>query len=235
MPGLIPGGMPTVTLSDAAALRLETISFFLVAFLLAAWGVKGLWNLLRRDWPALPRLSYPAALGMTGLWGLLFVLVLTMIAGTRELLTPGAWEKRGVTYRLKKGEERVPPVSDATAEDRERRLRDLGRALLAFAATHEGRFPHRDETDEIDDALWRLPNRPASNYRYVPGATADGKGGKQVVAYEPMLFDSGQLVLLSDGTVEAMTPEALAEALPPEEVAERVKVRNRKDDSFMEP
>ena len=37
------------------------------------------------------------------LWGLLFMLVLTMISGARELLTPGAWEKKGATYQLKAG------------------------------------------------------------------------------------------------------------------------------------
>jgi hypothetical protein len=35
------------------------------------------------------------------LWGLLFLLILTMISGARELMTPGAWEKHGSTYRLK--------------------------------------------------------------------------------------------------------------------------------------
>jgi hypothetical protein len=29
--------------------------------------------------------------------------VLLMISGTRELMTPGAWEKRGTTYQLKPG------------------------------------------------------------------------------------------------------------------------------------
>ena len=27
-------------------------------------------------------------------------IVLTMISGARELMTPGAWERNGVTYRL---------------------------------------------------------------------------------------------------------------------------------------
>jgi hypothetical protein len=35
------------------------------------------------------------------LWGLLFLLILTMISGARELMTPGAWEKHGSTYELK--------------------------------------------------------------------------------------------------------------------------------------
>lgn len=233
----IPGGMPSisVTLSEAASLRLETISFFLMGFLLAAWGVKGLWNLLQRDWTSLPRLSYRAALGLTTVWGLLFVLVLTMISGARELLTPGAWEKTGATYRLKSDAAPAsPPVSDATLEQRQEHLRLLGRELLVFAAKHEGRFPSREETGEIDELHWQLPRRPASFYIYVPGATAEGHRN-QVVAYEPMLYGDAQFVLLSDGSVEAMTTELLAERLPAEEVAERIKIENQKDGSFYLP
>ena len=96
-------GMPQLTLSDLAAARLDSISFFLGMLLLFAWIVKVLWNSLGKDFKSLPQLSYLRALMLVTLWGLLFVLVLTMISGTRELLTPGAWEKQGVTYRLKDG------------------------------------------------------------------------------------------------------------------------------------
>jgi len=202
------GGMPTVTLSDAAAMRLETISFFLVGFLLSAWGVKGLWNLLRRDWPALPRLSYRAALGLTGLWGLLFVLVLTMISGTRELLTPGAWEKHGVTYGLKGDDEAGPAVVDASVEERRRHLEGLGRALLAFAATHEGKFPSREEVGEVGDGLWRLPRRPASYYLYAPDGATPGDR-ERVIAVEPTIYGDEPLGLFADGRVDRMTAEAL--------------------------
>lgn len=94
-------GMPQITLSDIAAARFDSISFFLVLLLLLAWLVQLLWNLLGRDFRKLPRLSYPRALAAVTLWGLIFLLVLTMISGARELLTPGAWEKQGATYRLR--------------------------------------------------------------------------------------------------------------------------------------
>lgn len=94
-------GMPTFNLSDVARLRLDAISFFLGVLLLIAWGVKGLWNALAKDFPRLPRMSYGRAIGVMSLWGLLFVIVLTMISGARELMTPGAWEKQGATYKLK--------------------------------------------------------------------------------------------------------------------------------------
>jgi hypothetical protein len=99
----ILAGMPSVTLTDVTRMRLQSISLFLVILLLCAWGVQALWNYLRRDFPRLPRMSYGRALAVMSLWGLIFVIVLTMISGARELLTPGAWEKDGMTYRLKDG------------------------------------------------------------------------------------------------------------------------------------
>jgi hypothetical protein len=93
--------MPVVTLSDTAELRLSGISFFLLTILLVAWGVRALWNLLRRDFPRLPFLDYKRSVALVVLLGLCFNVVLLMIAGTRELMTPGAWEKSGATYQLK--------------------------------------------------------------------------------------------------------------------------------------
>ncbi len=102
LPAVAHAGMPVgPTLSEMARARAETISFFLVVLLLSALAVKALWNHLRRDFPRLPRLTYGKACGVVALWGLLFVVVLLMISGARELLTPGAWERDGVTYRLK--------------------------------------------------------------------------------------------------------------------------------------
>ena len=99
--GTAHAGMPVVTLSDTAELRLSGISFFLLTILLVAWGVRALWNLLRRDFPRLPFLDYKRSVALVVLLGLCFNVVLLMIAGTRELMTPGAWEKNGATYQLK--------------------------------------------------------------------------------------------------------------------------------------
>src|SRR5687767_15469398 len=77
-------GMPSITLTDVARIRLENISFFLAGFLVSAWLVKLVWNYLGRDWTFLPRLSYGKALGLMTLWSLLFILVLTMICGAGE-------------------------------------------------------------------------------------------------------------------------------------------------------
>jgi hypothetical protein len=106
--GSAVAGMPSVTLSDAASLRLSGISFFLALLLLAAWGFKALWNYLRRDFSRLPFLSYRMALAFVLLLGLLLNVVLLMIAGTRELMTPGAWEKSGISYKLRGGDSSAP-------------------------------------------------------------------------------------------------------------------------------
>ncbi len=100
VPSTAQAGMPSITLTDIARMRVQTISFFAMGLLLSSWFVQLLWNYLRRDFSVLPRLNYGRALGVVILWGLLFVLVLTMISGARELMTPGAWEKQGATYRL---------------------------------------------------------------------------------------------------------------------------------------
>lgn len=99
-------GMPrfsireVVYVSETGTNRLEAVSFFFVVSLILGAVIQRLWNGLRNDFPRLPWLSYPKAMGVVFLWSLLFVLVLTMISGARELLTPGAWEKHGATYRL---------------------------------------------------------------------------------------------------------------------------------------
>ena len=92
--------MPSVDLSDWAILRVQTISFFLVLFLALAVVLRLIWNALAHDFPALPVLTFKRALGGVLLLSVLLAVVLTMIAGARELLTPGAWQKQGHAYRL---------------------------------------------------------------------------------------------------------------------------------------
>ncbi|MBK6999006.1 MAG: hypothetical protein IPH35_03195 [Rhodoferax sp.] len=99
-------GMPVISLSDMAKLRLSGISFFVVLILLVALLVRFLWNFLRRDFPKLPSLDFKRSLALVLLLGLCFNLILLMISGTRELMTPGAWEKRGATFKLKSSYEK---------------------------------------------------------------------------------------------------------------------------------
>ncbi len=60
----------------------EAISFFLAALLVSAFAVRWLWNRLAKDFAWLPRLSVGTSLAVVAVWGLLFLVVLTMIAAT---------------------------------------------------------------------------------------------------------------------------------------------------------
>ncbi len=104
MPGVLPGSWtaenPDMAATDSesvgvAPMRPQAISFFVAGFLLSAWLVMRLWNAVRRDFPALPSMTYPRSPGVLTLWGLAFIVVLTMISGARELMTPGAWRQQG--------------------------------------------------------------------------------------------------------------------------------------------
>ena len=101
MPGALPEDIDTILrLSGPADARLQSISFFLAGICVATVVVKLLWNAIAKDSGWLPYLSWTKAVAVVVLWGALFVLVLTMISGARELLTPGAWKKDGITYVL---------------------------------------------------------------------------------------------------------------------------------------
>ena len=44
-------GMPSITLTDVARMRVQTLSFFLLAFVLSSWVIQRLWNGLCKDIP----------------------------------------------------------------------------------------------------------------------------------------------------------------------------------------
>jgi hypothetical protein len=204
LPGLsalaaIPlGGMrPHPMLTDVARARLQTISFFIVVLLACALLVKLLWNWLRKDFPALPRLTYRKAVGVTGLWGLLFIIVLAMISGARELMTPGAWEKKPEGgYRLR------DPKADAAQFARHKQMEALRTALWSYATGHDGKFPPHDLVPEVPAETWLPPHPSGLRYVYVPGAAADREDVP--VAYEPGVFGGDRLVLFSSGRIAQM-------------------------------
>jgi hypothetical protein len=196
-------GMPSITLSDLARMRISTISFFLVVFLVCSWVVRWLWNSARKDFPRLPYLTYRRAVTLVVLWGLLFLLVLTMISGARELMTPGAWKKEGFTYKLKDDE--APAKAAAIERETERRaaLDRLRAALWTYARHHDGHFPPGDSPSEIPDDTWRAPDASGMRYVYTAGLEADQ--GHSPVVYEPGIFGKDRLVLLSSGKIVSMT------------------------------
>ena len=84
--------------------------------------------------------------------GLLFYVVLTMISGARELLTPGVWEKQGTGYRL-----RGDPTAWLSEEERRQAesvrmqvLRNIGNL-----ARGEGAERYRSLGADADPALAR--------------------------------------------------------------------------------
>src|SRR5581483_10699185 len=118
--------------NDSILGRVQAISFFLLTLLVCTAVVRWLWNSLQKDFPSLPRLSYGKALAGILLWGLLFIVVLTMISGARELMTPGAWQKQGFTYRL--ASQSTSAAEASPLEMRRQHLERLRTALWHFAA-----------------------------------------------------------------------------------------------------
>ncbi len=205
-------GMPSIGLADLARLRFEAISFFGAGFLACALGVRWLWNGLRGDFPRLPRLSIGRALALVGMWGLVFLLVLTMISGARELMTPGAWKKQGLTHKL--ADDPPKPPDPDPDHDRRLALDRLRAALWRYAEGHDGRFPPDRSAGEIPDDAWRVPDPSGLRYVYVPGLRVDA--GPFPLAYEPGLFGPERLALLADGSVRSLTLDAIRRARPSE-------------------
>jgi hypothetical protein len=204
MPTPLPYDYPNRirALTDTALHRLQAISFFAGVFLVCVLTIRWLWNRVRRDFPALPRLSVAGSASVVFLWGLLFVIVLTMISGARELMTPGAWKPQGFTYKLATNEPAAavdPPVGEGA---RRQHLEQLRSALMTFAATHAGRFPAQDETTAIASDLWEATGASPMRYTYVAGLKAGPL--PEILAYEPEIESDRRLVLKTNGDILLM-------------------------------
>lgn len=206
----MPAPLPTPYTKDkfphAAALdpwvdeRLQALSFFVVALLFCAAGVRWLWNLARHDWPQLPALTYPRALAFTLLWGLVAIVILTMISGARELMTPGAWRKQGWTYKLAAA---APPPEPHFREKRRAGLEQLRLALLQYAAVNGGIYPAAQDGVAAE---WSVPAHPGFEFLYRPSVQPSSAG--ELLIFEPELGDDERFVLLSNGLIGTMrTPE----------------------------
>lgn len=198
-PHPLQAGMPSIDLTDVAKLRVDAISFFLLLGFLSALGVKLIWNSFRKEFPNLPRLTYGKALGLTTLWGLLFLIVLTMISGARELMTPGAWVKQGYTYQLASNSKLSPEETEVAQlrQQRESRINNLARALLAHAASHGGEYPEKAE--EIPEGLWRTDDSTNARYEYTPDLSTNDK--EKILVYEPAIYGDKRFILQADGQI----------------------------------
>jgi hypothetical protein len=200
IPFVSHAGMPSFTLTEMAHFRLSTISFFLLIYVLASLCIYKLWNYLRKDFPRLPQLPFRKAMLLVFVWGFAFHLLLVMIAGTRELMTPEAWEKAGVIHKLS------PDKVKQYAEMRRHKLSLLKEALWKYADDHGGAFPLGEERSRLPDELWLAPAGDLQ-YHYVEGVS---RGGMAVpVAYEPDAYGYERFTLLSNGSVELLPIEVV--------------------------
>ncbi|MGD9646329.1 MAG: hypothetical protein AB7U73_11510 [Pirellulales bacterium] len=200
-PATARAGMPSIGLTEVASMRLEAISFFFVGFLLSSLAIKWLWNWLAGDFVWLPRLSYAKACGLVGLWGLLFVIVLTMISGARELMTPGAWKKQGATYQLVSADESQRNPSSIAVE-RFNHLRRLSDRLRQFAAEHDGNFPATESDLNSLPDQWLVPHQGGLRYVYVAGRKIADRDAP--LLYEPSSDGGKVLVATTAGDVLEM-------------------------------
>jgi hypothetical protein len=151
---------------------------------------------------------------MVGVWGLLFLVVLTMISGARELLTPGAWEKVGFTYRLAEPKADDSPAGVVTQSARRERLERLCDALWAHARAHAGQLPAGPADPDIAGEFWQTPDLSSAPYCYVAGRTLHT--GQRLLAWEPRVFSDGQLALFTSGEIRLMTTAELDRLLAEE-------------------
>lgn len=191
--------MTVYGLSDVYRLRLEEISFFIFLLLISAFSFKVLWNHAVKGLTSLPRLKYLQSLSVCLIFGAATLLVLTMISGIREVLTPGAWRKQGTSYRL----------ADPSQEPaRLRSLQQLRVALFDYARSHDGKFPPSDFVPEVPDKLWESPDQQGTHYIYTGGLSTNA--APTILAVEPAVFGEARYVLTVAGQIEKLSATELA-------------------------
>lgn len=208
----MPSPLPTnpekiFRLNETPLARLQAISFFLLGLVACTAAVWGLWNYVQRDFPKLGRLSFGRAFAGVILWGLVFVIVLTMISGARELMTPGAWSKQGFTYKLSP----AAAEGQSPADLRRQALEKLRTELLLFAATNQGRYPSEGELSIIPTDVWEVPETGGMHFVYIPGKLANQSASP--LAYDPDLDPEQRIVLETNGQIVTMRSEELRRLL----------------------
>ncbi|WP_395749194.1 hypothetical protein [Prosthecobacter sp.] len=199
-------GMPSLDLTDVAKARLDVISFFIFVYLLCALIFRWLWNLLSKDFAWMPRLTFRRSLALLIVAGLFLYFILTMISGARELMTPGAWAKNGITYKLRTPDRDPQPWLDAA---RQRWLETLRDALRDYAAKHDGKLPPHAYVTDFNATLWKGASPDGHWLIYIPGLTFGP--ANRVLVYEPATYGPKRWALLTDGTVVQMNAEELDE------------------------
>jgi hypothetical protein len=145
------------------------------------------------------------------LWGLALAVVLTMIAGARELLTPGAWQKDGLLYKVAAPE--APAPDESRLAERREGLHRLQAALWHFAAQHGGRFPASIAESGISPELWEVFGGAGTQYLYVAGLKAGNAA--DLLVCEPDLHGDERLVLCTNGQLALLSSSEIRSKLQP--------------------
>lgn len=198
--------MPSPQLTDVAKARLDVISFFILVYLLCAVVFRWLWNLLAKDFTWMPRLSFKRSIALLVVAGLFLYFILTMISGARELMTPRAWAKQGITYKLQTPDRDPKPWLDAARKHWLESLRD---ALREYAVKHDGKLPVHAYVSDFNTALWKGAHPDGYWLIYIPGLTFES--ANRVLVYEPATYGAMRWALLTDGTVVQMNGDELDE------------------------
>jgi hypothetical protein len=215
MPEFIPDeSTRRLVLTDAGRVRYEAISFFLFTLLLSAFAVRFLWNRAAKDFDFLPRISFGKAVGVVVAWGLLVLVVLTMIAAAREIMTPGSWRKQGLLYTLdSEAAKPAAPPRDSDAELRALRrknLEELKAALWKYAAAHDRNLPPADDAS-IPDKAWEVPESFGARYGYVAGLSESDD--PRIVVFEPAVHGDQRFVLRLNGRIDLLSTGAIRKEL----------------------
>ncbi len=196
----LQAGMPSpeLILTELGKRRMEELSFFFVVFLLTAAVVRWLWNYVQVEIPTLPRLTFRRTIAILLLWGMAMTVVLSLISGARELMTPAAWEPNGITHQLKK-----QPSDEQPQDERRARLERLRTLLWQHAATHDGQFPSKSASESSADDVWMAQPQGRLKFIYIAGLSA--KSEEAILVYEPEIYDDGQYVLMTSGRIAKLS------------------------------
>jgi hypothetical protein len=191
-------GMTVYGLRDIYRLRLEDISFFVALLLVCTVLFRLLWNHAVKGFNFLPRLKFGQSFCLVLLLGFFMLLILAMISGIREVLTPEAWRRQGSSYRL----------NDPSQEPvRRRSLEQLREALFDYARVNQGRFPAHDFVPEIPEKLWESPDQLGTHYIYRGGLSTNET--EAVLAVEPLDFGDRRFVLRVSGDIRETSADEI--------------------------
>ena len=175
-------GMPSIRLTPEVRNNLTGISFSIFVILVVVSLLIFLcWNKFLRG-KELPKISWFKSLVIALLGGCLFCLILVMIAGSRELLTPGAWKQKGVLYELSEKDielasspaynpQTLVPLNDlpeSLAAARYAAVVRLRNALVQFQKDHNGKLPESIAQSGFNSSYWIIPISGGLSYVYQP-------------------------------------------------------------------